>query len=180
MAIFLASWGMVFLTLFFSYAVLRFQSDVWPPPESPPVPGRVLAMAWINTGLLLAASVALRSGVRCVERGEPRGLRRSAGIAVLLGGVFLALQVESWRELWLAGLSFRRGTYESLLYGLTAFHALHVVAGILVLLWILPVSARDASNPLRVADRIRVRSGAAFWHFVDGAWIATFLVAYVL
>jgi heme/copper-type cytochrome/quinol oxidase subunit 3 len=169
LSIFHASWGMVFL-----------QAPVWPPSGTPPVPKAVQVLAVANTAILLASSLALRRGVRALEVGRPRGIRLPLAATLLLGGVFLALQVESWRGLWLGGLSFRNGTYESLLYGLTAFHALHVVAGLGVLLWILPVGSRGEARPLTVGDRIRVRSAAAFWHFVDAAWFATFLTVYVL
>ena len=177
MIIFLASWGMVFLTLFFALAVLRLQSDTWPPLGSRPLPQTIAA---VNTGILLVSSLLLHRGVRAVAEGRPQALRVPLGATMLLGAAFLALQIETWLDLWSSGMRMQQGTYESLFYALTAFHGLHVVAGLGVLLWIVPVAGRSATGPTAMRDRIRVRSSAMFWHFVDLAWIATFLAVYVI
>lgn len=176
MIVFLASWGMVFLTLFFALAVLRLQATEWPPAGSPPLPEMAPAL---NTGLLLGSSLLLHRGVRAVRAGRPAGLRAPLAGAMLLGAAFLALQIEIWRNLWVTGLRPSDGTYASLFYGLTAFHALHVVAGLGVLLWVLPVASRPGADAVTLRDRIRLRSAALFWHFVDLAWIATFVAVYV-
>jgi cytochrome c oxidase subunit III len=175
MTVFLASWGMVFLTLFFSYAVLRLRATVWPPLGARHLP---LLLPGLNTVLIAGSSVVLRRGVLHLEAGRPSGLRFPLAGAMLLGAGFLALQIEIWLGLWRSGMRMQDGTYESLFYGLTTFHGLHVLAGLGALLWILPIARLE--RPATPRERIRVRSTAMFWHFVDLAWLATFAVVYVL
>lgn len=189
MMIFLGSWGMIFLTLFFSYAVLRAQSSVWPPSEVPPLPGKIVFFAWANTALLLASSFILYRANRALDRGVARSLVPSLGAIILLGAVFLTLQLQTWTELWRPGMRMEDGVYQSFFYALTTFHALHVLAGLMAFVWILP-SARALANegvsaqPLdageRTRHRVRVQSTGMFWHFVDVAWIATFVVTYLI
>jgi len=174
MTFFLASWGMVFLTLFFSAAVLRLRSETWPPLGSRVLP---IAVPAINTALLALSSVILRRGVRAMEARESRRLSLSLAATLLLGSLFLGLQAQIWSDLWRSGMRMQDGTYEALFWALTTFHGVHVLAGLGLLLWILPIPRRPQ---LDVRARIRVRSVAMFWHFVDVAWLATFLVVYVV
>ena len=181
MAFFLGSWAMVFLTLFFSAAVLRLRSEIWPPLGSRPLP---LAIPAVNTALLALSSLAVHRGVRAVDRGAAREAALPLGAALLCGTAFLGLQVQSWVGLWGSGVRMQDGTYESLFWALTTFHGLHVLAGLAALVALLPVARRawsdPAANDAPVRDRIRVHASAMFWHFVDVAWLATFLVIYVV
>ena len=70
-------------------------------------------------------------------------------------------------------------TYLAIYFTLTALHALHVVAGALVitLLWG-PFSNMWKTDPERFTNRIEV--SGLFWHFVDLVWIFLFPVLYLL
>ncbi|MBI3820892.1 MAG: heme-copper oxidase subunit III [Planctomycetes bacterium] len=182
MMLFLASWGMVFLTLFFSYAVLRFQAPVWPPADVPPLPTNVKIFAWTNTILMIVSSVFLKNAFGR-RLNSPRSIV-FVGATMLCGLVFLFLQIETWLELWRPGMYMSDGTYQSLFYLLTGFHALHVAAGLLLFIWTLPgLRALAGIGPRPTADRaihyeVRAYSVSMFWHFVDVAWLATFAVVY--
>lgn len=183
MMIFLGSWGMTFLTLFFSYAVLRIQSPVWPPADVPPIPSIYTIFAWINTALVLASSFSVQSGMSAIDSGNPRRLLTMLGGTILCGLVFLVLQINTWTALWRPGMRMQDGTYQGLFYLLTIFHALHVAAGILLYIWALPAAralALRSSRETAPRDRIRLNSVAMFWHFVSIAWIATFTLVYII
>ena len=70
-------------------------------------------------------------------------------------------------------------TYFSIYFTLTALHALHVIAGAIVIgyLWG-PGSKMWQTDPERFTNRIEV--SGLFWHFVDLVWIFLFPVLYLL
>ncbi len=175
MSVFLAGWGMAFATLFFVLGYLRVRSGVWPPAGAPAL---YIVPAAINTGILMASSAALVYGLGRIRRNDNVGLIRGLVAAISLGGAFLAVQAWGWSNMATEGLSAAiHGTYASTYYALTAFHAAHVLAGVLVLVWVLWGAAGRRFNN---AVHTPVRTGAMFWHFVDGMWVLTFVSLYVL
>ena len=71
-------------------------------------------------------------------------------------------------------------TFFATYYTLTGLHALHVLGGILVMLYhMLPISRRVyESDPERFTNRIEITG--LFWHFVDLVWIFLFPILYLL
>ncbi|MCM3877945.1 MAG: heme-copper oxidase subunit III [Thermoanaerobaculia bacterium] len=171
----LASWTMLFVALFFSYAVLRLNAATWPPDGLAPLPK---ALPFLNTVVLLASSVTLHRGARPESEKRPGALRRALVGTMALGSLFLALQLAVWIPLWQRGFRIdNTGSYGSIFYGLTVFHALHVLAGLVALAVLLPgafagrlVSGRSSA----------VRLPAMFWHFVDAVWAVMFVAVYLL
>src|SRR5436190_10968255 len=70
-------------------------------------------------------------------------------------------------------------TYTAIYFTLTGLHALHVIAGAVVIgfLWG-PGSKMWKTDPERFTNRIEV--SGLFWHFVDLVWIFLFPVLYLL
>ena len=70
-------------------------------------------------------------------------------------------------------------TYTAIYFTLTGLHALHVIAGAIVIgyLWG-PGSKMWKTDPERFTNRIEV--SGLFWHFVDLVWIFLFPVLYLL
>jgi cytochrome c oxidase subunit III len=174
MIIFLASWGMMFAGLFFVYGYARLKSVVWPPPGLPILP---IGLPALNTAVMIASSLALTRAIGHIRRGERGGFQRMIAATLGLGVLFLGLQVVVWRSVAAAGLSVSHGLYGAVFYTFTAFHALHVVAGLLVVLWVLVRSLRGAYSE---HDFTSVRLSAMFWHFVDIVWALMFLTIYAL
>ena len=71
-------------------------------------------------------------------------------------------------------------TFFATYYTLTGLHALHVLGGILVMLYhLLPISRRVyEANPEQFTNRIEITG--LFWHFVDLVWIFLFPILYLL
>ena len=69
------------------------------------------------------------------------------------------------------------GVYGSIFYGLTVFHALHVLAGLVVLAVLVP-GARKGRCARGAQSRVRL--SAMFWHFVDAVWVVMFVAVYLL
>jgi heme/copper-type cytochrome/quinol oxidase subunit 3 len=152
MAIFVASWAMLFAALFFAYGLSRMRAVSWPPADLPPLP---LALPALATLALAGSSAAL-------HRGRVR-------IGAALGLLFLLLQAVVWRQMVLGGLRPQAGAYASFFFALTVFHALHVLVGLVALGWL-------ALRPRPLSLRL----WTIYWHMVGVIWGVMFLLVYVL
>ncbi|HEY3863595.1 MAG TPA: cytochrome c oxidase subunit 3 [Verrucomicrobiae bacterium] len=70
-------------------------------------------------------------------------------------------------------------TYTGIYFTLTGLHALHVIAGCIVIFFIWgPLAKVWEKDPERYINRVEV--SGLFWHFVDLVWIFLFPVLYLL
>ena len=70
-------------------------------------------------------------------------------------------------------------TYFALYFTLTSLHALHVIGGVVVMVYLwLTAGAWFKSKPEQFTNRIEV--SGLFWHFVDLVWIFLFPVLYLM
>lgn len=173
MVVFLGSWTMMFGAMFFAYSVLRARSPMWPPFGEDPLP---VGMPALNTLVLLVSSVSVYLALRELRRENLARFRRLMLATLALGSAFLALQMVVWVDVWRTGLTISSGLYGSIFYTLTAFHAVHVLVGLGLLLWLAAPSLRRTP---RAPGRVPVRVASMFWHFVDVVWIIMFLTVYV-
>jgi len=174
MVVFLASWAMMFAGLFFSYGFVRSRAGAWPPPGIPVLP---IALPALNTAVMLGSSLIFSLGLRELRRGNVRAFQRALSVTIVLGLVFLALQIYVWQSVSQAGLHLNTGLYGSVFYCLTAFHALHVAVGLVILMVVL---ARSLLGKYSEHNTISVRLCTMFWHFVDVVWILMFVTIYLM
>lgn len=173
MIVFLGSWAMMFGALFFSYGIVRAHSQVWPPPDLPKIP---LALPAVNTVALALSSVTLQDAVRSLRAGNSARASRGIAATVVLGVLFVVLQSIVWSGLVDDGLSPRSGTYASVFYGLTGFHALHVTVGLFALAWL---CRRAFAGAYTAARHLPVRLWTLYWHFVGAVWFLMFVLLYL-
>lgn len=70
------------------------------------------------------------------------------------------------------------GTYYAMYFTVTGLHALHIIGGLIVMLYFLgPGAALYRRNPEQLSNRIEVTG--IFWHFVDLVWITVFPILYL-
>ena len=100
----------------------------------------------------------------------PSGL----AVGLVLGGVFVGIQVIEWSH---KTFTFVEPTYGSLYFTITGFHMAHVVVGLIVLAALLAWSLLGYFNGPRHAA---ISIGAIYWHFVDAVWLTIFFTFYVL
>jgi heme/copper-type cytochrome/quinol oxidase subunit 3 len=171
MAVFLGSWAMLFVALFFAYAFVRARAPAWPPEGAPALPRLIPGL---NTLVVAASSAAISLAVRAQELGRARRTAAALLVAASLGATFLGLQVLVWTGLWRQGLVPSGGSYPSVFYTLTAFHALHVLVGLAALAWLARLAFRAG------ASRTSVRLWGWYWHFVGVVWGALYVTLYLL
>lgn len=70
------------------------------------------------------------------------------------------------------------GTYFAIYFTVTGLHALHIIGGVIVMIYFLTIGSRlYKRNPEQLANRIEVTG--IFWHFVDLVWITVFPILYL-
>ncbi len=70
------------------------------------------------------------------------------------------------------------GTYYAIYFLVTGLHALHIIGGVIVMLYFLTIGSRlYKRNPEQLSNRIEVTG--IFWHFVDLVWITVFPILYL-
>lgn len=172
--------ALVGITVLFAILVVAYvQARHFHPLPDRPFP-RFFAL---STVLLVLSSATLRPTTRAYRKDNLRRLARSLGYTLALGLAFVAAQLVGWRELLLGGLAPRGVATGSYIYLLSALHAVHLLAGIgfLAYFWLLTRHAAADGvrtlvfirNPYR---RLQLRMLRLYWHFMDGLWLALFLV----
>ncbi len=138
-----------------------------------------------NTVILLASSVTMELARRSSARqaalaqvssipGVSLGNEKSfpwLGSTVVLGFCFLAGQWMVWTELHRRGFYVATNPISSFLFLLTITHAVHLVGGIIALVW--ASSASLLRRPVE-SRRIAVDVSAWYWHFMAVLWIYVF------
>jgi cytochrome c oxidase subunit 3 len=167
--ILLVSTGIVFLALVIAFVARRLMGDDWIPTPKPPI-------LWVNTGILIASSVALDLARRALKARQRVNFNRWWTAATALGGVFLIGQSIAWSQLRAAGIYVATNPSSSFFYVLTAVHALHLIGGMVALTWVDVQALRLRLGP---AKRTAIDVCAIFWHFLDALWIMLMAIFYL-
>jgi nitric oxide reductase NorE protein len=131
----------------------------------------------INTLLLVTASWFVVLAVQAAHRDDSRTASRNIALGFLCGAGFLAIKVFEYAAKFGAGIFFSSNTFYKFYFGLTFFHFMHVILGMVVLA-ILWMKTRQGAYSSR--DAHGLESGAVYWHMVDLLWIVLFPLVYVM
>ena len=169
----LASVAMMFTSLSSAYVVRSGGAKDWFPIAMP----RVLL---VSTALILLSSVSLEIARRNLKRSLPHAYARYLLFTALLGLGFLGSQVSAWQQLSAQGIYLASHSYSSFFYLLTVAHAVHLLGGLLALMFLWFRSRRYISEPVAVAKRQATADAVTiYWHFMDGLWIYLFLLLFL-
>ena len=166
---FLASEIMVFCGLIAAYVVLRLGGPGWAEASH----HLSIALATVNTLVLLTSSFTVVQAFVAAERGDPRALRMHLALTILGGLVFLGIKAVEYTTEIRAGFTPGTGIFWSFYYTMTGLHALHVLGGIVVNGVVLATEGVGLKNPHRV------ELAGLYWHFVDVVWIFLFPLLYL-
>lgn len=162
---------------------------LWPafeamwPLEITPGGDTTQAMGWqglplINTLILLVSSVTLHFAHVAMENNKRGALKTFLALTIILGFVFLALQVfeyiHAYRDL---NLTLDAGVYGNTFFMLTGFHGMHVTLGAIILA---VVFIRILKGHFSPDKHFAFQAAAWYWHFVDVVWLCLFVFVYVL
>ena len=150
------------------------------PEESMAWPGFGAALSYLplwNTIILLSSSVTVHFAHVALKNNERKRLLQWLGATVLLGALFIFLQIEEYAHAYAElGLTLESGIYGSTFFLLTGFHGFHVTLGafILAVMWL-----RAKRGHFKPEDHFGFEAASWYWHFVDVVWVCLFLFVYI-
>ena len=141
----------------------------WPPDGQPRLP---LGETLINTTALLMSGAMLFVAMRVAKKHHARATGLVT-LSIALGAFFILLQGREWLALISEGLTLTSSAHGSFFYLIVGAHALHAVAGLATLVYLLSQMRKQATTPGTI--------GAAqiYWYFVVLLWPVLYLKVYL-
>ena len=127
--------------------------------------------------VLLMSSLTMVLAVSSARRGDDRNTKTWLSVTALLGSLFVAGQVYEFTTFYKEGLGFGTSLFSSSFFALTGFHGVHVSVGIIMLLAVMGMIAKNRipGDKAEVVELIGL-----YWHFVDIIWILIFTLVYLI
>jgi cytochrome c oxidase subunit 3 len=171
MLIALGSFSMLFIALLASYGILRVRSGLWMSYTIGTIP---FFLAWVNTIVILISSITLFMASKANERENKIVTLNQIYTTIIIGLVFLSLQIILWNVLINDGFTITSHQAGSVFYMLSGLHGLHILGGLISLIWLI--------FKIRVNNLILkpMRLVSMFWHYLTLIWIVIFITVILI
>ena len=136
---------------------------------------RLPSVLWVTTAVLAASSGTFELARRAARLGRVAEARLGMVATLLLGLGFLGGQLSAWQSLAGAGVLVQTHPHGAFFYTLTGVHALHLAAGLVLLVAALTRLWRLAPDGV-VCWAVTASTAATFWHFLGGVWLYLFVL----
>lgn len=170
---FIGSECLFFASLISTYLVYKGRSVVGPYPEEI----LDIPLTSISTFVLLMSSLSMVLALDAVRRGNKKLSLIWLGGVILLGAGFLGFQVYEFSHFVHEGLTIGTNVFGSSFFVLTGFHGAHVAGGVI---WMITLWIMAARNKLPPSGALKVEIAGLYWHFVDIVWIVIFTLVYLI
>ncbi len=152
-----------------------------------------------NTVVLIFSSLTMAMGVHAAALGQKKATAAWLVLTIVLGSIFLGVKVVEYTEKFehhlVPGPHFlppeeaahelkiqpsqtgQAQLYFSLYFAMTGLHAIHMIIGIPIILYLAWRSWHGAYTP---AYHTPVELTGLYWHFVDIVWIFLFPLLYLI
>jgi len=188
MWLFLATEIMFFGGMFLAYTIYRTQDEAAFAAASHELD---LLLGTVNTAVLLCSSLTMALAVAAAESVQRRKSMIFLAATMILGSVFLGIKAVEYYHKYehglmpLVGLPFdwqgpSPGPAEmffNLYFLMTGVHALHMLIGLGVLLFLFIQAVRGG---LMGDSAVPVHLTGLYWHFVDIVWVFLFPLLYLI
>ncbi len=141
----------------------------------------------VNTMVLLTSSLTMVLSIAAIQRGKKWLCVTFLSSTILMGFAFLIIKYVEWSSEIAKGIYPGSATLLSksngeilffgLYYTMTGLHGLHVIAGMIVLIFMLVLVLRDK---ITQDDYIKLENAGLYWHLVDIIWIFLFPLFYLI
>lgn len=150
--------------LFISAYTIRMEEADWRPLTEP-------NLLWVNTALLILASIVYHWTRNAAIKGQTARLKPGLTIAGALTVLFLAGQLMAWQQLSTAGYYLGANPANAFFYLLTSMHGLHILGG----MWVWATSTIKVWTGAE-ADSVRqsIELCTVYWHFLLLVWVVLF------
>lgn len=146
-----------------------------------------VVLGTVNTIILLTSSLTMALSIAAIQRAK-----KTLSIFYLISTIafalaFLVIKYFEWGAKFQHGISpnnpelLSKPNGEIIFYGMyysmTGLHALHVIIGAIILLFMLVFLIR---NKINKEDYIKLENSGLYWHLVDLIWIFLFPLFYLI
>jgi cytochrome c oxidase subunit III len=159
---------MFFMALASAFLLRKGSSTNWVAVRIPP-------LLWLNTLILLASSCAVELARKQLAIQNLSKFKRYWNLSTILGVLFLTGQLVVWRQLETQGIYLASNPASSFFYIFTGAHALHLLGGVVALLYV----ATRNFDKAKVSRSVAAEVTSYYWHFLDALWIFLLLLLYV-
>lgn len=169
LAVFLAVATSVFALTISAYMMRMAASPEWEfLPNAP--------LAWVNSAILVLASLALQSAWTAARRGKSTAMRIGLAAGSACTVAFMVGQYLLWGQLRGAGFFLHTHPAGAFFVLMSTLHALHLLGGLYVL-------GRSVLGAVRGAGQAQLRETVAlcavYWHFLLLVWVVLFGALFV-
>ena len=142
----------------------------------------------VNTLILLTSSLTMALSIAALQRGDHKRTTLFINATLALAAVFLLVKAFEWGGKFEHGIypgaqylqdHFTHGSqiYFGLYFTLTGVHALHVIIGMVAIVW---AKRRIQKRLIRPDRSVVLENTGLYWHLVDLVWIFLFPLFYLL
>jgi heme/copper-type cytochrome/quinol oxidase subunit 3 len=164
----LASEIVIFGGLLASYIMYRLANPDWADQAA----NTNVWLGGLNTFVLLTSSLSAVLAHKAAVGGDGPKAAKLLYATCIGAATFLAIKSFEWTTEITHGYTITSSTFWSFYYTAAGLHALHVIAGAIIML----IVAETAKKNLELH---RVELIGIYWHFVDIVWIFLFPLLYI-
>jgi cytochrome c oxidase subunit III len=130
---------------------------------------------WYSTVIILLSSFTIMMALRAFKERAMSKYRMLMVVTMVLGTLFIVLQVVGFQQLWAKGITLQGNVSYSFLYVIVGLHGLHVIGGVIALI---VMSLMAFSRKTRNYSIVPIELMSTYWHFVDVLWL--YLLVFLL
>lgn len=127
---------------------------------------------YFSTAVIVASSVTMQMAYWAARRNVLVKLNTLVWTTLVLGIIFLVLQVFGWGELVRNSVYFVGNPSGSFVYVITGFHGLHIVSALIFVGFVLNSVAREEVHSGKMAQ---MEMCTTYWHFLGFLWVYLFM-----
>lgn len=145
----------------------------------------------LNTIVLLGSSYTMAMAIRSAQVNDQKGIKRNLWITLICAGIFMVVKYFEYthkiHEGLIPGHMFHYqgpesavanlGLYFSFYFCMTGLHGSHVLAGMILIGWLIKRANRGDFNSKYYTP---LECVGLFWHLVDLIWIYLFPLLYLV
>jgi cytochrome c oxidase subunit 3 len=132
-------------------------------------------IACFNTAVLILSSFTMVKSVNAISKGNRSKCEDYMVATAALGALFLCVKMYEYSLKFADGIGPDTNVFYGCYFLMTGFHGIHVLVGVILLLWCAFYVKRMDQHHYAVVENL-----ALYWHFVDLVWIFLFPIVYLL
>jgi heme/copper-type cytochrome/quinol oxidase subunit 3 len=162
--------GMAFVLGTGAYFYLMSNESAWPPEGLPPS----LRYGTTFTVLAIASEIPNLWLSRRNRAGDVRAIRLGLWLMVGIGVVLMAIRGFEFSAL---NVRWDDNAYGSIVWALMLMHSVHIATDVYDSIVLAVIVTREKPDARKRSD---VADNAMYWHFVVAAWLAVYVLVYLL